>query len=155
MHLSSLPPNYHLRPAQTHDRWPIRWLVLRAMLDPTQLRWQQFWLIECDRHIVACGQLRTFADSQELGSLVVRPGWRRQGLGTTLTQHLIQQATQPLYLECLGTGLAQFYRRVGFVPIGDKELPQGLRRKFGLSGAIARRLHLPLYQMYWPTSGPD
>jgi len=98
----SLPIGCTLRPAHARDSWAIRKLVLTAMLDPTQLRWSQFWVVECNEHLVACGQLRSFADAQELGSLVVLSPWRDQGLGMCLTQHLIQQATQPLYLECLG-----------------------------------------------------
>ncbi|MBE7380414.1 MAG: GNAT family N-acetyltransferase [Leptolyngbya sp. SIO1E4] len=150
---SPLPSNCCLRPACSQDSWPLRRLVFSAKLDPTQLRWQQFWVIEHQGQIIACGQLRTFAGCQELGSLVVIPAWRRQGLGTRLTQHLIQQATHPLYLECLGSMLAAFYQRLGFVPLGETELPAALRRKFGISGAIARLLRLPLYQMHWPSPG--
>ncbi len=102
----SLPSGCVLRKATSSDRWPIRLLVFSAKLDPTQLNWQQFWVIECDayggqslRHLVACGQLRNFSGAQELGSLVVAPSWRGRGLGTLLTQHLINTATQPLYLE--------------------------------------------------------
>ncbi|MEL6381584.1 MAG: GNAT family N-acetyltransferase [Cyanobacteria bacterium J06626_18] len=149
----SLPLNCAIRPARLQDSWPLRLLVLGAKLDPTQLRWQQFWIIEHrDGQILACGQLRTFDGCQELGSLVVRSPWRRQGLGTALTHHLMQQATQPLYIECLGTGLADFYERLGFVPIAVTALPRGLKRKFGFSAAIARLLRLPLYQMHWAAS---
>lgn len=129
----SLPANCVLRCACSGDRGAIFRLVLGAKLDPTQLRWQQFWVIECEGQVVACGQLRQFADAQELGSLVVAPRWRDRGLGSLLTQHLIHQASQPLYLECLGTRLAQFYRRFGFVPVSWQELPRSLKFKFGLS----------------------
>jgi amino-acid N-acetyltransferase len=107
--------------------------VLSAKLDPTQIRWSQFWVIEGDGCLVACGQLRSFPGAQELGSLVVAPAWRGRGLGSYLVKHLIQQATQPLYLECLGKKLAEFYTRFGFVPIAWQELPQSLKWKFGLS----------------------
>ena len=118
--------------------WAIRKLVLSAKLDPTQLRWSQFWVIECEQRLVACGQLRCFYEAQELGSLVVAPAWRGQGLGSYLTKHLIQQATQPLYLECLGSRLAQFYSRFGFVPVSWQELPKSLKVKFGFSKLISR-----------------
>jgi amino-acid N-acetyltransferase len=128
-----LPLECVLRPACARDIWPIRKLVLSAKLDPTQLRWSQFWVIECERRLVACGQLRSFSGAQELGSLVVAPGWRGQGLGSYLVKHLIQEATQPLYLECLGSRLAQFYTRFGFVAIAWQQLPQSLKWKFGVS----------------------
>ncbi|NER79507.1 MAG: GNAT family N-acetyltransferase [Leptolyngbya sp. SIO1D8] len=149
---SSLPPDCHIRPARAQDSWPLRRLVLGAKLDPTQLRWQQFWVIERQGQILACGQLRSFSGCQELGSLVVTAAWRQRGLGTLLTQHLIQQATQPLYVECLGARLAAFYQRFGFVPLQKTELPPGLRRKFGISRTISDFLRLPIYQMHWQTN---
>jgi amino-acid N-acetyltransferase len=147
--VADLPPGYHLRPAQAEDLWSIRKHVLMAKLDPTQIRWSQFWVIEREGQIIACGQLRDFADAQELGSLVVAPQWRGQGLGQYLTQHLIQQATKPLYLECLGPRLAQFYQRFNFVPIEWSALPPSLKRKFGLSKALTRLFRIPLFLMQY------
>ncbi|KAB8331243.1 GNAT family N-acetyltransferase [Scytonema tolypothrichoides VB-61278] len=143
----SLPPECTLRSATSEDIWSIRLLVLGAKLDPTQIRWQQFWVIECNGQLVACGQLRNFSGAQELGSLVVLPAWRGRGLGSFLTQHLIHQATQPLYLECLGERLAQFYSRFGFVTISFEELPPSVKRKFGLSQLGKRLIGVPVVFM--------
>lgn len=145
-----LPKNCRLRPANQEDSWPIRRLVISAMLDPTQLRWQQFRVIECGGQVVACAQLRRFAEAQELGSLVVAKEWRQQGLGTILSQHLIREANQPLYLECLGDRLAQFYQRLGFVPVTLAEIPRTLQRKFRTSQRVAGLFNLPLRLLYYP-----
>lgn len=136
----SLPPKCILRPACAKDIWAIRKLVLSAKLDPTQIRWSQFWVIECEGLVVACGQLRSFPGAQELGSLVVASAWRGRGLGSYLAKHLIQEATQPLYLECLGSRLAEFYSHFGFVAIAWQELPQSLKWKFGFSQLASRLL---------------
>jgi amino-acid N-acetyltransferase len=144
-----LPPNYTLRRATEKDIWQIRRLVLGAKLDPTQLRVRQFWAIENEGKIIACGQLRNFTGVQELGSLVVAPAWRKQGLGTLLTQHLIAQATEPLYLECLGQRLAQFYRRLGFVPIAWEDVPRSLQFKFGISHLAKTILRVPVTIMQY------
>ncbi|MBP5971847.1 GNAT family N-acetyltransferase [Brasilonema sp. CT11] len=143
----SLPTECTLRSATSEDIWSIRLLVLGAILDPTQIRSQQFWVIECNKQLIACGQLRNFSGAQELGSLVVLPAWRSRGLGSFLTQHLITQATQPLYLECLGEKLAQFYSRFGFVAISFEELPRSLKRKFGLSQLAKRLIKVPVVFM--------
>ncbi len=135
-----MPPDVILRPATAADRGAIRRLVLSALLDPTQLRWSQFWVIECEGHVVACGQLRSFSQAQELGSLVVAPAWQGRGLGSCLAEHLIQEATQPLYLECLGDRLARFYTRLGFVAIAWQDLPNSLKWKFGISQLASRLL---------------
>lgn len=145
----SLPPDCVLRRASAKDIWRIRKLVLSEKLDPTQLRWQQFWIIECEGQLVACGQLRNFAGVQELGSLVVVHAWRNQGLGSFLTRHLIEQATQPLYLECLGEWRVLFYTRLGFVPISWQELPPPLKWKFGLTQLAKTLLRIPAAIMHY------
>ncbi|MBV8886010.1 MAG: GNAT family N-acetyltransferase [Chroococcidiopsidaceae cyanobacterium CP_BM_RX_35] len=148
---STLPAGCILRPATAQDIWAIRKLVLQALLDPTQLRWSQFQVVECDGQIVACGQLRSFQGAQELGSVVVTPVWRGCGLGTYLVQHLIAAATQPLYLECLGPRLASFYARFGFVQVSWRELPHSLKLKFSLSALAATLLRLPVILMQYKT----
>lgn len=137
---SLFPPECLLRPACAKDIWAIRKLVLSAKLDPTQIRWAQFWVIECEGRVLACGQLRSFPGAQELGSLVVAPAWQGRGLGSYLVKHLIQEATEPLYLECLGSRLARFYTHFGFVPISSQEIPQSLKWKFGFSQLVSRLL---------------
>ncbi len=143
-----LPEGCQCRPATAADLAVIRRLVWQAKLDPTQIRWQQFWVIECDRQVIACGQLRTFAGAQELGSLVVAPQWRDRGLGTFLTQHLVQVASQPVYLECLGRKLAEFYQQRGFSPVAWHDLPKSLRRKFAISRLGAILIRLPVFYLH-------
>ena len=141
---------YTLRAATHHDQWPIRWLVFSAVLDPTQIQWSQFWVVEKNERVVGCGQLRQFEDAQELGSLVIARSYRRQGLGNALAQHLIQQASHPLYLECLGKKLAQFYTQLGFEITSLDNVPPSLKRKFTLTHNLARVLPMPLTIMHLP-----
>ncbi|WP_339379200.1 GNAT family N-acetyltransferase [aff. Roholtiella sp. LEGE 12411] len=116
-------------------------MVFKARLDLNQLRWQQFWVIECDGCLVAFGQLRKFQLAQELGSLYVVKKWRKQGLGNFLMQHLISQATQPLYLKCVNHQLVNFYVKKGFVPVEFNDLPSSLKYKFRLSQARKKFLN--------------
>ena len=144
----SLPAGCLLRRGKADDMSSMRKLIFRARLDPTQLRWQQFWVIEWNGNIVACGQLRNFADAQELGSIVVASEWQGRGLGSYLTKHLIGEATQPLDLECLGKRLADFYGNFGFVSISWQDLPESLKLKFGISqlGRIVLRIPVAIMQ---------
>ena len=148
----SLPSECAIRPASAQDIKSIRMLVWSAKLDPTQLRWQQFSVIECGGKLAACGQLRNFAGAQELGSLVVAKDWRDRGLGSYLTKYLIEQATEPLYLECLGKRLASFYTRFGFVEVSVQELPQSLKFKFGLSQLAKTLFRIPVTIMQYQAS---
>lgn len=149
MQKSLLPKDCQLRPATATDIGSIRRLVWSARLDPTQIRWSQFWVIEQNQAIIACGQLRVFAGAQELGSLVVKSTHRGQGLGTVLAQHLIQLASQPLYLECLGQQLCQYYQRLGFQVVDWQALPRSLKRKFGLSRIAKLLLRVPVEFMHY------
>ncbi len=144
----ALPAGCVLRAAREADMPAIRALVRGERLDPTQLRFQQFHVIECDGQIVACGQLRRFAGAQELGSLVVRPEWRGRHLGALLIRHLVQAADAPLYLECRGE-LAPFYRRYGFVPVRWRDLPRSLQPKFGLSRLLSTLVRQPTAMMQY------
>ncbi|ACK73151.1 GCN5-related N-acetyltransferase [Gloeothece citriformis PCC 7424] len=146
----TLPDGCVLRSAQKEDMGRIRQLVFSAMLDPTQLNWSQFWVIEYERRIIACGQLRNFDGAQELGSLVVVKDWRDRGIGSYLVQHLMNIATKPLYLECLGTRRVEFYSRFGFVRVSWDELPPSLKSKFTLSAIAHKILRVPIYFMYHP-----
>ena len=143
-----LPENCSLRPALPEDMGAIRRLVWGARLDPTQLRWRQFWVVDRAGEIIACGQLRVFPNAEELGSLVVALGDRDRGLGSFLAGHLVRQATKPLYLECLGATLVQFYQPLGFVAVTWKELPRSLKFKFALSQLAKVLVRLPITFMY-------
>ncbi|MBO9998685.1 MAG: GNAT family N-acetyltransferase [Cyanobacteria bacterium SID2] len=141
------PPESTLRRATVEDLPGIRGLVFRAFLDPTQLRWQQFWVLEIDRRIIACGQLREFDGVQELGSLVVARDWRHRGIGTAMAKHLIEQATRSLYVDCLGKRLCLFYQRLGFVEMTDDDIPPQLHLRYGILGILKKVFRLPLFFM--------
>ena len=142
--MKQLPEGCKLRKATSKDASSIRWLVFTAKLDPTQLKWQQFWVIEFNNNIIACGQLRNFTQAQELGSLVVKKNWRNRGLGSFLTQHLIEQATQPLYLECLGQKLVNYYQKFGFIEVDFQDLPISLKSKFQISQLGKKIIGVPV-----------
>ncbi|WP_373527851.1 GNAT family N-acetyltransferase [Nostoc sp.] len=136
----SLPHEYVLRKAKPFDIWLILLFMVKARLDATQLKLQQFWIIEYDGRLVAFGQLRNFSFAQELGSLYVVPDCRNQGLGTFLAEHLSTQATQPLYLKCVKKELINFYTKRCFVNVNYEDLPPSLKSKFFLSQVRKRLL---------------
>ncbi|MDC0831528.1 GNAT family N-acetyltransferase [Geitlerinema sp. CS-897] len=143
----AFPPASNLRRATPEDLPTVRGLVLRSLLDPTQLRWSQFWVLEHQNDIIACGQLREFDGVQELGSLVVSRRWRQRGIGTAMAQHLIEEATKPLYLDCLGTQLRGFYETLGFVELNLSEIPPQLQTRYGVLGLLKTVVRLPLFFM--------
>ena len=98
------------------------------------------------------GSLRTVAElcgRARIGQFGGGERWRDRGLGTYLAKYLIQQATQPLYLECLEKRLASFYTRFGFVEAAWQELPQSLKFKFGLSQLAKTLFRIPVTIMQY------
>lgn len=147
----SLPHDYILRKAKPIDLWLIAFLILKAKLDPTQLNWQKFWIIEYYGRLVAFGQLRNFHLAQEIGSLYVVPDFRNQGLGTILIKHLVAQANQPLYLKCSKEELKVFYSKRGFKTVGFEDLPRPLKFKFYIFNVRKKLLHTSLtFMKYEP-----
>ncbi|MBD2255363.1 GNAT family N-acetyltransferase [Nostoc parmelioides] len=132
-HSTILSPDYTLRQAKLRDIWLIIFLIFKARLDPTQMNWQQFLVIEYHGSLVAFGQLRNYYLAQEIGGLYVSPNFRNQGLGTFLIKNLVIQGNQPLYLKCLKKELVNFYAKRSFTVVTYEDLPKSLKSKFFLS----------------------
>lgn len=95
--------------------------------------WENFWVIECDKTLLACAKLRSYKQYSLLHDVYVVPEWRSQGLGSYLVAHLGTQAQKPLYLTCLPS-LKQFYIRLGFMPISSKSLSPLIQYDLGIHG---------------------
>jgi amino-acid N-acetyltransferase len=68
-------------------------------------------------------------------------------------QHLIAQATQPLYLKCLKPQLVEFYTERGFVPVKFQNLQPSLKAKFGFS-QLRKRL-IKVFVMFMKYQYPN
>jgi amino-acid N-acetyltransferase len=110
--------NINLRPATEQDDAAIKQMVRKENLDPTTLKWQHFLIAEQNGQMVGIGQVKEYAGCQELGSLVVLPEYRRQGIAGELIKALEARAGRPLYLTCRST-MQQYYARFGYqwIPI--------------------------------------
>ena len=72
-----------------------------ARLDPTtRLHFEHALVAEVDGEVVGVGQIKHHPGCQELGSLVVLPEYRRQGIAAQLIAALEAEAERPLYLIC-------------------------------------------------------
>ncbi len=75
---------------------------------------------------VGCGRL---LPDGHIGRLAVRASWRGQGVGAALLQHLIALARAAGHDRVVlnaQTHAAGFYRRYGFVPVGDEFMEAGI-----------------------------
>lgn len=108
----------HIRPATEQDDAIIKQMVSREHLDPTSVKWQHFLVAERDGKIVGIGQVKEYPGCLELGSLVVLPEYRRQGIAGELIRALEAKAGRPLYLTCRDR-MQDYYAGFGYrqIPI--------------------------------------
>jgi N-acetylglutamate synthase-like GNAT family acetyltransferase len=107
--------------------------IFVALLFTWKDDWQDFWVIERERTIVACAKLRCHSRYSVLHDVYVVPQWRSRGLGSYLVQYMGQQAIRPLYLSCM-PNLVKFYNRLGFIPVAVTKLPPLLQYDLGIPG---------------------
>lgn len=100
-------------------------------LRQAQKGWIVRFVAEVDGQAVGNAQLTVWGQTGEIGSLVVAPPFRRQGVARQLLEGLIAAANERK-LAALEIGVAvdqpavlEFYRRLGFhqIPDAKKELP--------------------------------
>jgi N-acetylglutamate synthase-like GNAT family acetyltransferase len=141
----------HLRKAEESDQRTIVRMVLSELLNPRDLRWQNFLIAEDDEgHIVGIGQVRLHPTPQgivkELASLVVAPSQRGEGVGRALVAALEAQAGLPLYLMCAPHNVA-YYQRLGYRDLPKAEMPSGILPPRPIVWFIETVLRTPLHIM--------
>lgn len=119
---------FSIRPALATDQPTIRRMVRAAGLDPTSLYWRHFLIAEQEGQVVGIGQVKQYRGCRELGSLVVLPKYRGQGIAAALIEALEAGAGRPLYLLC-EAGMQTYYSRFGYTAIGFRAAPAVLKLK--------------------------
>ena len=134
-----------IRRAVEADQETIGALVRSAAVNPRDIRWPRFLVAEEEGgSVVGIQQIRTHrGGTRELASRVVRPGFRRRGVGSKLLRAHLAEESGPLYLQC-GEGWVPYYEKFGFRRIAPSELPADLRREhiIGRFFVAARSLYL-------------
>lgn len=129
--------SYSIRPAHVNEQWAIRWIVWRARINPFDLKWHRFLVVEIDGNIVSVGQVKPHRDgSRELASIAVIPSCQGKGIGSNLVRALLARELDTLFLTCRAP-LESYYARFGFRRAPVQELPPYFR-------------HIMLVQMFLP-----
>jgi N-acetylglutamate synthase-like GNAT family acetyltransferase len=127
--LAGLAP-VRIRAATEYDQRDIEALVHSERLNPNDLDWRRFVVAGDGVRIVGAVQLRRHADgSRELGSLVVHPQARGQGLAARLIDALLANEEGRVWMITNGKCAAR-YARWGFVPIEPRAAPAPVRRNY-------------------------
>ncbi len=126
-----------VRPAIESDQPAIRDLVRSERLNPTGLKWQNFLVAADEAGICGAVQLRRHADgSRELGSLVVAPPARGQGMAARLIDTLLADERGRVLMITDGA-FAWHYERWGFRRIDTGAAPSAVRFNYRI-GRLAR-----------------
>ncbi len=122
-----------IRPPVASELEILRKMLREAQLDPTSGVHLEYALVaEADGQIVGMGQIKHLRGCQELGSLVVLPAYRHQGIAGQLIRALEAQAERPLYLICQNS-MGSFYTRFGYTRISYGQAPTALKLKLTLA----------------------
>ncbi|HEY9848671.1 MAG TPA: GNAT family N-acetyltransferase [Leptolyngbyaceae cyanobacterium] len=102
-----------------------------------------FWIAERNSKIVGYARLSSCDRYSILHYLHIDNEHLTQSLDSQLIDHLSQTVRKPIYLAC-SAEFAQRYRRLGFIPVSTRNLPQKLRfggiinQQFGGSNLVLR-----------------
>ena len=113
--------------------WLINWL------NPL-VTWSDYWVIENNGSLIACGKLYEGNHTCELYDVFVVPHWRGNGFGTVLVKTLIEKARYPIYLACLPNAIG-FYEALGFT-CTTEPLDAELMRRLSLTNLRYKKLGL-------------
>src|SRR2546425_12352234 len=95
----------------------IRAQLERERLDAERLEPEQFITIREGERIIACGRIKPYERTYELGSVWVAEDHRGRGLGERITRELVRRFPQDeVYLTTdAAVGLPAYYERLGFL----------------------------------------
>jgi len=104
-------------PATPADIESIRDQLERERLDTERLESEQFITIRDGSAIIACGRVKPYDQTFELGSVWVAEDRRGKGLGKAITRELVRLFPQDeVFLTTdAAVGLPAFYERLGFL----------------------------------------
>ena len=130
-----------IRAASARDEAAIASLVRGERMNPFDLDWRRFLVAMDARGVAGAVQMRNHFDgSRELGSLVVRPDARRQGIAARLIDALMLFARGRVYM-ITGARFAGHYEHWGFAPVEPASAPVGILRNYVLgrvAGLVSR-----------------
>ena len=151
-----MPESYTIRAATVGDKATIKALIRGEHLDPFNVHWQNFLVAEdADAgRIIGIGQVKPYRSGRELGSLVVAPERRQNGVGAAIITALLARETGPLLLFCLAFR-EPYYARFGFRRCGLSDLPGEFKVKYALGTIFTRLARYRLIAMNRPNSLHD
>ncbi len=110
-------PEVEFAPAAAEDMPVIRAQLERERLDTERLEPDQFITIREGERIIACGRIKPYEQTYELGSVWVAEDRRGRRLGELITRELVRRFPQDeVYLTTdAAVGLPAYYERLGFL----------------------------------------
>jgi N-acetylglutamate synthase-like GNAT family acetyltransferase len=129
--------HYRIRRAHADEEAAIKSMIRGEQLDPMNVHWPNFLVAEEQGRIIGIGQVKPYRGGRELGSLVVRPEYRRNGVGAALIEALIAQERGPLVLFCLAFR-EPYYAKFGFRRAAVRDLPGMFKLKYVMGSFFVR-----------------
>jgi amino-acid N-acetyltransferase len=134
--MTASDPTYIIRRALAADEPAIQRLVRSERLNPHHLYFQNFVVAVAGDELIGASQIRRHRDgSLELGSIVVAPPWRGQGISAALIDRLLDDERGAVH-AITRRRHADRYARWGFSPVSAREAPAAIRRNYRIGSVI-------------------
>jgi N-acetylglutamate synthase-like GNAT family acetyltransferase len=143
-----------IRFARSADEAAIKALIRAEHLDPFNVHWQNFLVVEEAGRIIGIGQVKPYRSGRELGSLVVVSNRRQSGVGGAIIGALIERERGPLLLFCLAFR-EPYYAKFGFRRCGLRDLPGEFKLKYAMGTVFTRLVGRRLIVMKRPNGLRD
>ena len=117
-----------IRAATEADARAIDDLIHAAWLNPRDLDWRRFLVVDDRGAIVACAQVRTHdRGSRELASVAVVASRRGEGIGRAISEAAIaREPVRPLFLYT-ESRTVKYWERFRFRVVDGDEIPEDMR----------------------------
>ena len=131
-----------IRPANKEDQQTIVSLIRQAKLNPRNLHWENFLVAEENGNIIGIRQVRVHSrGTREVGSGLVLPEYRHQGVSARLMNEILTQETGPLY-TMINEKWVPYYERFGFRRVNINQLPVDFRKEYRMARLITAFISL-------------
>lgn len=132
-----------VRPATEADSDAIRSLIHEAGINPRDLNWRRFLVVDDNGEVVACAQVRVHKQgTRELASVAVLEARRGEGLGRRISEAAIaREPRRPLFLYAEADNVP-YWSRFAFVEVDDDGLPPDIRRTIRATRRLLRAYNL-------------
>jgi N-acetylglutamate synthase-like GNAT family acetyltransferase len=134
-----------IHPAIEADQPTIVSLIRQAKINPRNLHWERFLVVEENNQIVGIRQVKVHKQgTREVASGFVLPEYQHRGISALLMNEILSRETGTLYLMC-AKRWKKYYEQFGFRDAKLTELPADFHREYLIGKVITTLISIVIF----------